>query len=183
MERAARRAAVTGEPATGEFATGGFARPGQPSEPGSIGQSTGPGPRADAGGPGPGVDAGVPLADAGVPGERRPSAGRVVVTTQVVEAGLDLDAALLVTEAAPWPSLIQRAGRCNRSGQRNADTELWWVQPPSPFPYRRQDIDAAVAELARLEGDRPTTEDLLARDVPSGRGAITVLRRGDPDRL
>src|SRR6202034_3373488 len=119
---------------------------------------------------------GVPLADAGVPGERRPSAGRIVVTTQVVEAGLDLDAALLVTEAAPWSSLIQRAGRCNRSGQRNADAELWWVPPPSPFPYRRQDIDATVRELDRIEGDRLTTEDLLARDVPSSPGEITVLR-------
>ena len=43
--------------------------------------------------------------------------GRIVVATQVVEAGIDLNAAVLVTEAAPWPSLVQRAGRCNRTGQ------------------------------------------------------------------
>ncbi len=49
--------------------------------------------------------------------------GHIVVATQVVEAGLDLNAALLVTEAAPWPSVVQRAGRCNRTG-RIDDAEL-----------------------------------------------------------
>ncbi len=109
--------------------------------------------------------------------------GRIVVTTQVVEAGLDLDAAVLVTEAAPWPSLIQRAGRCNRSGKLNADAEVWWVPPPEPFPYERQDIDATAGELGRLEGERLTAEDLAARDVPHSRGQIAVLRRADLDGL
>ena len=108
---------------------------------------------------------------AAVIGEPGEPASRIVVTTQVAEAGLDLDAALLVTEAAPWPSLIQRAGRCNRSGQRNADAEVWWVPPPDPFPYQPQDIDASVRELDRLEGDRLTTEDLLARHVPAATGS------------
>lgn len=43
--------------------------------------------------------------------------GRIVVATQVVEAGLDLNAAVMVIEAAPWPSVVQRAGRCNRTGE------------------------------------------------------------------
>ncbi len=109
--------------------------------------------------------------------------GRIVVATQVVEAGLDLDAALLVTEAAPWPSLIQRAGRCNRSGLLNDDAEVWWLPPPDPFPYQQEDIDATARELARLEGKRLTTEDLTARDVPHSQGQITVIRRADLDGL
>ena len=135
--------------------------------PGELDTSAGPGPRADA----------------GAPGEPGPSGGRIVVTTQVVEAGLDLDAMLLVTEAAPWPSLVQRAGHCNRSGRHNGNAELRWVPPPGPFPYRRQDIDATVRELERLEGDRLTTEVLMARDVTHSRGDIAVLRRADLDRL
>jgi CRISPR-associated endonuclease/helicase Cas3 len=47
-----------------------------------------------------------------------PAAGRVVVTTQVLEAGVDLDADALFTELCPWPSLVQRLGRLNRSGTR-----------------------------------------------------------------
>ena len=109
--------------------------------------------------------------------------GRIVVATQVVEAGLDLDAAVLVTEAAPWPSLIRRAEGCNRAGLRDADAELCWLPPSDPFPYQRQDIDATVSELGRLEGERLTAEDLAARDVPHSRGQITVIRRADLDDL
>jgi len=121
-----------------------------------------------------------PAAAIGQPG---PSGARIVVATQVVEAGLDLDAALLVTEAAPWPSLVARAGRCNRGGARNADAEVCWVPPASPFPYLREDIDATVAELSRLEGERLTAEALAARDVPHRRGQITVIRPADLDAL
>ncbi|HEX4292465.1 MAG TPA: CRISPR-associated endonuclease Cas3'' [Trebonia sp.] len=112
-------------------------------------------------------------------GEPGPSGGRIVVATQVVEAGLDVDAAVLVTEAAPWPSLIQRAGRCNRGGRPNADAELWWLPPPSPFPYRQQDIDATARELGRLEGVRLTAVDLTAREVPHGPGRLTAIRESD----
>jgi CRISPR-associated endonuclease/helicase Cas3 len=105
--------------------------------------------------------------------------GRIVVTTRVVEAGLDLDAAVLVTEASPWPSLVQRAGRCNRGGLLNADAEVWWLPPPDPFPYQQEDIDATARELGRLEGARLTTENLIARDVPDRPGPLTVLRPAD----
>jgi CRISPR-associated endonuclease/helicase Cas3 len=120
---------------------------------------------------------------AAVLGEAGERGGQIVVTTQVVEAGLDLDAAVLVTEAAPWPSLIQRAGRCNRSGLLNADAEIWWVSPSDPFPYERQDINATLSELGQLEGDRLSIEDLTAREVPHSRGQITVIRRSDLDGL
>jgi len=38
----------------------------------------------------------------------------VVVTTQVIEVGVDLDFASMITDAAPLASLVQRAGRVNR---------------------------------------------------------------------
>ncbi len=47
-----------------------------------------------------------------------PADGRVVVATQVLEAGVDLDADALFTELCPWPSFVQRLGRLNRSGTR-----------------------------------------------------------------
>ena len=103
---------------------------------------------------------------------------RIVVATQVVEAGIDLSAAVLITEAAPWPSLVQRAGRCNRTGLV-ADAELWWVPPAKPQPYEQADIDASGAELAGLDGRAVTGEDLLSRDVAVTETQVAVLRRSD----
>lgn len=41
---------------------------------------------------------------------------RIIVATQVVEAGVDLSASLLITELAIWASLVQRFGRAARWG-------------------------------------------------------------------
>src|SRR5215468_87476 len=105
--------------------------------------------------------------------------GRIVVATQVIEAGIDLNAAVLVTEAAPWPALVQRAGRCNRTGLMNSDAEVWWVPPPTPAPYGQADIDATSAELDLLAGERVTGEALLERAVFTTPHQPAVVRRGD----
>jgi CRISPR-associated endonuclease/helicase Cas3 len=108
------------------------------------------------------------------PGE----AGRIVVATQVVEAGLDLNSAVLIAEAAPWPCLVQRAGRCNRTGKVDGAV-LYWSRPADHHPYPEPDVAAAIAELERLEGEEVTGEDLLARSVPVTDAAVAVLRKPD----
>jgi CRISPR-associated endonuclease/helicase Cas3 len=105
-------------------------------------------------------------------------ADRIVVSTQVVEAGIDLNAAVLMTEAAPWPSLVQRAGRCNRTGTV-PDAELWWVPPAKPAPYEQRDVDATTAQLELLEGRAVTGEDLLACEVDVTEAQVAVVRRTD----
>ncbi len=102
----------------------------------------------------------------------------VVISTQVVEAGVDLNATVLITEAAPWPSIVQRAGRCNRTGEVD-DATLWWLAPSSHAPYEKEDIAATVAELTALNGQTLTGEDLLARPVQVTEARVSVLRRPD----
>lgn len=51
--------------------------------------------------------------------------GLIAVTTQVVEAGVDISARTLYTELCPWAGFVQRLGRLNRKGeydQSNAST-------------------------------------------------------------
>jgi CRISPR-associated endonuclease/helicase Cas3 len=106
------------------------------------------------------------------------SEDRIVVTTQVVEAGIDLSAAVLITEVAPWPSLVRRAGRCNRTGLV-PDAELWWVLPARTQPYEQAGIGASSAELARLGRRAVTGEELLSRAAAVTEAQVAVLRRSD----
>jgi CRISPR-associated endonuclease/helicase Cas3 len=107
-------------------------------------------------------------------------AGRILVATQVVEAGVDLTSTTLVTAAAPWPSIVQRAGRCNRDGAE-ADARLLWFEPPSAGPYMPADVQASVLQLRRMEGKPVTATDLrlLGRSVRTTAPIVPVLRRKD----
>ena len=82
--------------------------------------------------------------------------GVLAVTTQVCEMGLDLDADLLVTEAAPVAALIQRMGRCNRASEpREGAGDVLVLAPPDweeqPEPYTRDDLAAGFAFADRME--------------------------------
>jgi CRISPR-associated endonuclease/helicase Cas3 len=95
-------------------------------------------------------------------------ADQIVVATQVVEAGIgDLGAALLITEAAPWTSLVLRARHRDRAG---GPGEIFWVPPPLPLPYAREDVGAVVAQLARLDGKRLTGGEFGPLDVAARDG-------------
>jgi CRISPR-associated endonuclease/helicase Cas3 len=47
----------------------------------------------------------------------------IVVATQTIEVGANIDVDVLVTETAPLPSLIQRLGRLNRTARWKIETE------------------------------------------------------------
>ncbi len=60
-----------------------------------------------------------------------PVGGTIVISTQVIEAGVDVSATTLFTELAPWASLVQRFGRCNRRGTQNEQARVFWVDLPT----------------------------------------------------
>ncbi|MCA2980809.1 MAG: CRISPR-associated endonuclease Cas3'' [Myxococcaceae bacterium] len=80
-------------------------------------------------------------------------AGRIIVATQVVEAGVDLSASLLVTDLAPWPSLVQRFGRCARYADETGDVIVVGTPPEraaDAAPYEVGELHAASVALDQL---------------------------------
>jgi CRISPR-associated endonuclease/helicase Cas3 len=99
-----------------------------------------------------------------------PSQGRIVVATQVLEAGVDIDADALFTELCPWPSLIQRLGRLNRSGTRPslADVQEGKRSPapavvfePLPPERKSDESDPEYDKRRRREAALPYEPDAL----------------------
>jgi len=76
--------------------------------------------------------------------------GSIIVSTQVVEAGVDVSARTLFTELAPWASLVQRFGRCNRRGEYTGTepARVYWLdvsgdekkQESLSKPYEREQL-------------------------------------------
>ncbi|HVO26923.1 MAG TPA: helicase-related protein [Candidatus Margulisiibacteriota bacterium] len=82
---------------------------------------------------------------------------RIIVATQVIEAGVDLSAAVLVTEIAPWASLVQRFGRAARWGGR-ADVIVVDPQPDTgkkAAPYAKSEIDSVRQALGLISDVSP----------------------------
>lgn len=104
--------------------------------------------------------------------------GKIIVSTQVLEAGVDLSAALLFTEAASWPSIVQRAGRCNRDGTQH-DAQLLWATPPKSPPYGEDDVQASEEALRSLAGTVVTTNGLQGLEVHTSSRITPIIRRRD----
>jgi hypothetical protein len=85
----------------------------------------------------------------------------IVVSTQVVEAGVDVSAQVLFTEIAPWASLVQRFGRCNRRGEfADNVARIYCIdfdeEKLSP-PYEPNQLREARQRLRELRSASPAT--------------------------
>lgn len=76
---------------------------------------------------------------------------RIIIATQVVEAGVDISASCLVTELAPWPSLVQRFGRCARYGGSGRVLVVdRGHDKANAAPYSSEELEAAWDTLEQL---------------------------------
>jgi CRISPR-associated endonuclease/helicase Cas3 len=127
----------------------------------------------------------------------RASAGRIIVATQVIEAGVDISSRLLITDLAPFSSLVQRFGRCNRGGEFDY-AEIFWVDRPLTEksakldkeetlkeedlekiakPYDWRELKAAQEQLDRLQSASPSI--LAGVNYRASYVPAHVLRRRD----
>lgn len=77
----------------------------------------------------------------------------IVIATQAVEAGVDISAAVMFTELAPWASMVQRFGRANRYAEFNDGADIRWIDL----------LDEAHDEKAKIELARPYTVEELQK--------------------
>lgn len=93
--------------------------------------------------------------------------GLIAVATQAVEAGVDISAATLITELAPWDSLVQRFGRCNRRGEYE-EAQVYWadVGAKQAAPYAAEDLERARARLEALKEAGIRTVQGIPDDSP-----------------
>ena len=82
----------------------------------------------------------------------------VCVSTQLIEAGVDIDFAVVVRDLAGLDSLAQAAGRCNRNGQQLAPGRVHIIKLP-PLPKALDEIrkgqEVALELLGKWRRDCP----------------------------
>jgi len=78
----------------------------------------------------------------------------ILVSTQVIEVGMDISSDTMISELAPIDSLIQRAGRCARWGGKG---NFYVFDIESYGPYREKEyqqiVDKTREELKKLDGE------------------------------
>lgn len=107
-----------------------------------------------------------------------PNDNIIVIATQAIEAGVDISSRVMFSELAPWSSMVQRFGRCNRAGEY-AEARVYWLdiasgEKLSP-PYTDEELDATRNILGKLES-------VAVADLPPPKNALPlyqVIRRKD----
>lgn len=109
-----------------------------------------------------------------------PDTGCIIIATQAIEAGVDISSSVLFTEVAPWASLVQRFGRCNRYGEYNKEhAEVFWVdigaEEELARPYTLDEIKQSTKRLKSLESASPGDLPQVDEAAPN----FPILRRKD----
>jgi len=111
---------------------------------------------------------------------------KVLVSTQVVEAGMDIDFDEVIRDLAPFDALNQSAGRCNRNNQRSGLFRIVHLvdEERDNRPYYSYIYDSLLVSATReiLKGKELLSEEEFTRLVEEYFRAIKE-RGVDPEKV
>lgn len=119
----------------------------------------------------------------------------IVIATQAVEAGVDISAAVMFTELAPWSSMVQRFGRANRRAELAGGAQIYWIDLLGSIAGDDKQTEKLATtlslpyEAAELRQARDILQGLTnvapAHLPPPGKidSPVRVIRRKDMDDL
>ena len=93
-----------------------------------------------------------------------------VVSTSLIEAGVDVDFPVVYRELAGLESVMQAAGRCNRVGKRPADESVVTIFERTELPPLLFQTAIGAAREALEEDREPAAPETMARYFHSLRG-------------
>ena len=111
-----------------------------------------------------------------------------VVSTSLIEAGVDVDFPAVFREIAGLDSIAQAAGRCNREGKRPANSSVvTYFQSENPVPVLQR-VNIRAAQEALQQGGDPGDPETMQRyftalrsligDQMDKTNAVKALREG-----
>ncbi len=120
--------------------------------------------------------------------------GTIAIATQVIEAGVDVSVKTLITELAPWESMVQRFGRCNRKGEYNFGSIIY-LEPTqkqaAPYDYKDFELTLKVLDsLPQTVLDSNEAQDYMGKNasptslkqaqyLPPEQEPMDILRKRD----
>jgi len=77
---------------------------------------------------------------------------RLIISTQVIEVGVNISSELMITEQAPITSIVQRVGRLLRYNEKEeGDLYIW--KSGNYYPYDEEEVNSTIRELEAMKGN------------------------------